>query len=95
MSFTLRDELASRLFVARATAHDTLSESDARNMASATLDAAQTFCEVVCAERGHEMGLVEWLEGTGPTRQGQGSGAPRGLYECKRCGKQEEKATQR
>jgi hypothetical protein len=100
MSFNLRDELASRLFVQFMSQDAVEFESvNPRPLARKTelaqrcLHVAQDFCETVCSERGHDFALHHWLEGTQPSAQGRNSGAPRGMYECSRCGKQEERSS--
>jgi hypothetical protein len=96
MSFNLRDELASRLFVDFVTADGMAilaSPTDHGSLAKKCLHVAQDFCETVCAERGHDFVLHHWLEGSAPSAQGRNSGAPRGMYECSRCAKQEERSS--
>ena len=96
MSFHLRDELASRMFVTAREAQrqkgEAVDERGLQKLSEDCLSDAQIFVEVICHEREHDFQLVRWLEGSGPTAQGRPSGAPRGIYECMRCGHQEERS---
>lgn len=94
MSFSLREELASRLYVdAIAASRATLAKVENLPELSRTcLAYAQDFVDTVCHERGHSFHLQRWLDGHAPTAPGRSSGAPRGIFECSRCGKEEERS---